>query len=621
MQRAENATPIIATAGLLLETSVGSLTIDILGADCPALSSNFLNLCRAGLWHGAVATEVIPEVAIFFSLSADPTYDDLLRKALEHRRTSASAQHSVCSFWSLLPAQVATGTDSDPTSASAVRHALTDAALASASSSDVIDQQARALQQAMEHDIRQCKRRRCVGLSLPDARERSSGNCGSGEYRPVFAPASAGGVPSPCTVCRAGSLLVDVTAPTLRFGLTLSNRTMDFLDRQYVTIGLVREGEAVLRRMQRAPVRDRSADTTVAASRAAQHEDTVAGRPASAWPQPVRMLRVKRAVVLPTAGTEKYVATAPPARSGLFALGDVGSAADAQRQRQRVGLALHQAGCFTWWASAAAVRAAHHQLVELVQACMKAKGYAGFPRRPNTVAEATMLMHGASAPLAAQECSSLQPFIVLRDAPSAPLDSLTTSKPTSMADTPELTYNAHYTGAFLSSEDEDDVYEASGGPLGGTGPSSAHALSYSAKQIEERRKLFMQQHQEKANETLSLMLNVLNGVADIRGDLKPPENVLFVCKLNPVTTGEGLALCFAQFGRVVSAEVVQDTKTKQSLCYGFVEFESVEACFRAFQKMDRALIDDCRIHVDFSQSVSKLWAQRQREMRKRDRPS
>jgi hypothetical protein len=223
-----------------------------------------------------------------------------------------------------------------------------------------------------------------------------------------------------------------------------------------------------------------------------------------------------------------------------------------------------------------------------------------------------------------------KPFIILQDRDTGTSsggsgNSLATSRAGKHAHEPadmlQLTYNPHYTGDYLSSEDDDDDVYSGGAGHDGAANASQQALHLSAKQLEERRKLFMQRHQEKANETLSLMLNVLNGVADTRGDIKPPENVLFVCKLNPVTTGDGLATCFAQFGRVVSAEVIYDAKTKQSLCYGFVEFETVEACFRAFQKMDRALIDDCRIHVDFSQSVSKLWAQRQREMRKRDRPS
>lgn len=34
-------------------------------------------------------------------------------------------------------------------------------------------------------------------------------------------------------------------------------------------------------------------------------------------------------------------------------------------------------------------------------------------------------------------------------------------------------------------------------------------------------------------------------------DIKPPENVLFVCKLNPVTEDEDLHLIFSRFGEIV----------------------------------------------------------------------
>jgi peptidyl-prolyl cis-trans isomerase-like 4 len=33
-------------------------------------------------------------------------------------------------------------------------------------------------------------------------------------------------------------------------------------------------------------------------------------------------------------------------------------------------------------------------------------------------------------------------------------------------------------------------------------------------------------------------------------DIKPPENVLFVCKLNPVTTDADLELIFSRFGKI-----------------------------------------------------------------------
>lgn len=89
-------------------------------------------------------------------------------------------------------------------------------------------------------------------------------------------------------------------------------------------------------------------------------------------------------------------------------------------------------------------------------------------------------------------------------------------------------------------------------------------------------------------------------------EVKPPENVLFVCKLNPVTTDEDLELIFSRFGKILSCEVIRDRKTGDSLQYAFVEFDNKESCEAAYSKMDGVLIDDRRIHVDFSQSVSRL---------------
>ena len=56
---------------------------------------------------------------------------------------------------------------------------------------------------------------------------------------------------------------------------------------------------------------------------------------------------------------------------------------------------------------------------------------------------------------------------------------------------------------------------------------------------------------------------------------------------------------------IISCEVIRDHKTGDSLQYAFVEFEDKDACEKAYFKMDNVLIDDRRIHVDFSQSISK----------------
>lgn len=103
-------------------------------------------------------------------------------------------------------------------------------------------------------------------------------------------------------------------------------------------------------------------------------------------------------------------------------------------------------------------------------------------------------------------------------------------------------------------------------------------------------------------------------------DVKPPENVLFVCKLNPVTRGDDLELIFGRFGKILSCEIIRDKRTGDSLQYAFIEFEEKRDCEQAYAKMEAVLIDDCRIHVDFSQSVSKLsneW--REATVKKRQR--
>ena len=104
---------------------------------------------------------------------------------------------------------------------------------------------------------------------------------------------------------------------------------------------------------------------------------------------------------------------------------------------------------------------------------------------------------------------------------------------------------------------------------------------------------------------------VLTMVGDLMYEEQaPPEHVVFVCKLNPVTTSEDLELIFSQFGQVNRADVIKDWKTGDSLQYAFIEFGSKEIAQRAYLKMDNVLIDDRRIHVDFSQSTSKqfsLW--------------
>ena len=91
---------------------------------------------------------------------------------------------------------------------------------------------------------------------------------------------------------------------------------------------------------------------------------------------------------------------------------------------------------------------------------------------------------------------------------------------------------------------------------------------------------------------------------ELLGDLldvgvAPPENVLFVCRLNALTKEQDLKIVFARFGAVRNCRIVCDRLTKKSLGYGFVEFEEKESCELAYSKMQNAIIDDRKIHVDF----------------------
>lgn len=63
-------------------------------------------------------------------------------------------------------------------------------------------------------------------------------------------------------------------------------------------------------------------------------------------------------------------------------------------------------------------------------------------------------------------------------------------------------------------------------------------------------------HKAKTN---AVILEMLGDIAD--ADMTPPENVLFVCKLNQATQESDLELIFSRFGPIKKCEVVRDWKT------------------------------------------------------------
>ena len=118
------------------------------------------------------------------------------------------------------------------------------------------------------------------------------------------------------------------------------------------------------------------------------------------------------------------------------------------------------------------------------------------------------------------------------------------------------------------------------------------------------------QRQDKSRATVLEMLGDLPSA-----DIKAPENVLFVCKLNPVTEDEDLELIFSRFDENVKAEIIRDPDTSSSLQYAFVEFTTNEQAVEAYFKMNNTLVDDRRIKVDFSQSVANVWDRFNQKMR------
>ena len=109
----------------------------------------------------------------------------------------------------------------------------------------------------------------------------------------------------------------------------------------------------------------------------------------------------------------------------------------------------------------------------------------------------------------------------------------------------------------------------------------------------------------------AVLLEMIGDLPD--AGARPEDNLIFVCKLNPVTTEEDLEIIFSRFGKVTCCDVVKDWKTGESLCYAFVGFETKEQAEQAYFKMDNVLIDDRRIHVDFYQSMYHQWRQHKRQ--------
>lgn len=54
---------------------------------------------------------------------------------------------------------------------------------------------------------------------------------------------------------------------------------------------------------------------------------------------------------------------------------------------------------------------------------------------------------------------------------------------------------------------------------------------------------------EKEAKARATILEIVGDIPD--AEMAPPENVLFVCKLNPVTTDDDLEIIFSRFGKII----------------------------------------------------------------------
>lgn len=59
----------------------------------------------------------------------------------------------------------------------------------------------------------------------------------------------------------------------------------------------------------------------------------------------------------------------------------------------------------------------------------------------------------------------------------------------------------------------------------------------------------MEIQKKKEAKARATILEIVGDIPD--ADIAPPENVLFVCKLNPVTNDDDLEIIFSRFGKIV----------------------------------------------------------------------
>lgn len=76
----------------------------------------------------------------------------------------------------------------------------------------------------------------------------------------------------------------------------------------------------------------------------------------------------------------------------------------------------------------------------------------------------------------------------------------------------------------------------------------------------------VEMQRDKEAKARATILEIVGDIPD--ADMAPPENVLFVCKLNPVTTDDDLEIIFSRFGKIIG--------------YGVQQFFPIDICYIKF---------------------------------------
>lgn len=77
------------------------------------------------------------------------------------------------------------------------------------------------------------------------------------------------------------------------------------------------------------------------------------------------------------------------------------------------------------------------------------------------------------------------------------------------------------------------------------------------------------------------------------------RHTVFVGRLHDKTDEEKLRHKFRKCGKIRRCRVVRDIITGASKCYGFIEFESRSEAREAVNTMNKSIIHDCQILVDY----------------------